>query len=571
MRIVGISTAHDSSVAVYCDGEIEFFIKEERLTKRKRDKNPFAAMTETAKFLEGRKIDAVAISSPHNTDVDSYLFSIVDASTKIFKTTNIYKLFNSHHLCHASLAFYNSGFEKALVVIVDRNGSNNPNSNLTLFESETVFTAEYPSTFKEIKKNYWLSQRNQNSDAFLLELVPREQNKRHGCEISFNSLYGITKVYETATILIGEGILENGKTMGLAAYGKENPNPPKLFLEDGTPNDSLFSYAMSPKDGTPASIHRDHVNKIAKSVSKDDYQFYADYAYQVQKQTQEQVAKLIEKAIEKTGTKNVCISGGYGLNVVANGYYVSRFPDVKFFFEPLADDTGNSIGAAMLVYRELTKDKTVRQIRSTFFNGHEPSINFLNVDMGEFERKTVEPSDIAKLLSGNAKLAVFNGKAEAGPRALGNRSILFYPNTYNTKDIVNAIKKREWYRPFAACVLVEDASMYFDLMNLSESPYMTVSFNCLEGTRELFPGIVHVDNSCRVQTVDKANKHLYELLKEIKKITGHGLLLNTSFNLAGEPLVDTLDDALDVLKRSELEYVWLPEKQTLIYKTASEY
>lgn len=566
MRIVGISTAHDSSVASYCDGEIEFFMKEERITKRKRDKNPFAAMVETAKFLGNKKIDAVAISAPHNTDVDSYLFAIIDAATKIFKTNNIYKLFNSHHLCHASLAFYNSGFDNAVVVIVDRNGSNNPNSNMLLFESETVFTAEYPSSFKEIKKNYWLAQRGQSSDAFLLELVPREKTKRPGCEISYESLYGITKVYETATILIGEGILENGKTMGLAAYGNENQDFPNLFLDNGCPNDSLFSYAMSSRDNTLAAIYKEYAGKMTKTVDKNDYQFYADYAYQVQKQTQEQVAKLIETAVQRTGIKNVCVSGGYGLNVVANGYYISKFPDVNFFFEPLADDTGNSIGAAMLVYRELSKDKTIRPLKSTFFNGHEPHISAEEFDRHPISYGKATVNDVARLLADNAKLAMFAGKAEGGPRALGNRSILFYPNLADSKDIVNRIKKREWYRPFAACVLKEDAWEYFDMMSLTESPYMTVSFDCRAMTKELFPGIVHVDNSCRVQTVGEENKNLHSLLTAVKELTGHGLLLNTSFNLAGSPLVETIDDAIKVMMESELEYIWIPEHQTLLGK-----
>jgi len=116
-------------------------------------------------------------------------------------------------------------------------------------------------------------------------------------------------------------------------------------------------------------------------------------------------------------------------------------------------------------------------------------------------------------------------------------------------------------------VLKEDADRYFDMMTVGESPYMTISFDCLDVTKALFPGIVHVDGSCRVQTVDEDNKNLYELLREVKKETRHGLLLNTSFNLAGSPLVETLNEAIDVLLRSELEYVWTPSNETVLYKT----
>lgn len=569
MRVVGISTAHDSSVAVYTDGEIEFFYKEERITGSKRDKRPFAAMFEAAKFLDGKEIDAIAVSAPHDNLIDNYTQSIVHAAKKMFKTENVYEFSNLHHLCHAALAFYDSGFEEAIVVVVDRNGSNHPNSQGLLLEAETIFTAKYPNTFEQIVKNYTVSNRGNKPDSFLADLMHKEKANNPNCEINYNTLYGITKVYETATVLIGENILENGKTMGLAAYGNKEKPFVNLFLDNNTPNDSLFTYITNPRDGWGSSLYRDHYDKLAKFVDKNDYQFYADYAYQVQKQTQEQVVKLIDSAIQKTGIKNVCVTGGYGLNVVANGYYISKFPDVKFFFEPLADDTGNSIGAAMLVYRDLSEDDTVRPIKSTFHNGHEPDINLDKIHAGlyaKIKHDTIDISHVAQLLCQNKKLAIFNGKSESGPRALGNRSILFYPNLPESKDIVNRIKKREWYRPFAACVLKEDAKQYFEMMTVDESPYMTISFDCLEETKKLFPGIVHVDGSCRVQTVDKENNNLYNLLKEIKKITGHGMLLNTSFNLAGKPLVDTLSQAVQVLLDSELEYLWIPKNCTIITK-----
>jgi carbamoyltransferase len=566
MRIIGISVAHDSSIVVYSDGEIEFFLKEERVTKVKRDKNPFAAMLETAKFLENKTVDAIAISSPHDSVMDPYLEAIVDVARKMFKTNNIYKLFSVHHLCHASLAFYNSGFKKAIAVIVDRNGSNHPNSNGLLFESETIFTAEYPDVFTEIRKNYWSAAMGQNPDTIISNVLLNEKNNKPQCITTCNSLYGITKVYETATTLIGQNILENGKTMGLAAYGKENAIDIDLFLDDGTPNEGLFTHSSASNTGWFGASCKRYLPYAVKEVTKDNYQLYADYAYQVQKQTQEQVGNLIEWAVNKTGIKNVCVSGGYGLNVVANGYYISRFPDVDFFFEPLADDTGNSLGAAMLIYRQMTKNDSVSLIKTTSFNGYEPNIDLDILKKYPINHEHIEIKQVAELLVQNKKLAIFDGKAEGGPRALGNRSILFYPNLEDSKDIVNRIKKREWYRPFAACVLVEDASKYFDMMNVSESPYMTISFDCLKETRDLFPGIVHVDNSCRVQTVNEENKYLYDLLQEVKTITGHGLLLNTSFNLAGSPLVETISDAIEVLIDSELEYIWIPAKKIILHK-----
>jgi carbamoyltransferase len=342
-----------------------------------------------------------------------------------------------------------------------------------------------------------------------------------------------------------------------------------LFSETAIPNDSLFTHVLSHHDGSPAAIYKKHIPNMVRSVDKNNYQLYADYAYQVQKQTQEQVAKIIEECIEETKIKNICISGGYGLNVVANGYYISRFPGINFFFEPLADDTGNSLGAAMLAYRQMTEDNNIYPLKSTFFNGQEPEINpkLINKNISfKIDYKKTKINKISDLLVSNKSVAIFNGKSEAGPRALGNRSILFYPNLENSKDIVNEIKKREWYRPFAACIMKEDSSDYFEMLEIKDSPYMTISFACKKETKKLFPGIVHVDNSCRVQTVDEDNFYLYNLLKEVKKLTGHGILLNTSFNLAGSPLVETLDQALEVLLQSSLDYLWVPQNNILYWK-----
>jgi len=164
------------------------------------------------------------------------------------------------------------------------------------------------------------------------------------------------------------------------------------------------------------------------------------------------------------------------------------------------------------------------------------------------------------LLCQNKSVAVFYGQAEAGERALGNRSILFNALNPDAREIVNTIKKREWYRPFAAMVLEEDAHLYFE--NACPSRFMTVSFPVKS---DIIPGVTHVDGTCRVQTV--ASGHMYDILKEYKKVTGHGILLNTSFNLAGQPLVDTADEALKTLNESTLDYLWFYETKQLFKST----
>lgn len=488
-------------------------------------------------------IDAIILSSPTNNDPG--LLFVSDYASKALNCKNIQDWSDRHHLCHASLAFYNSGFEKASVIVIDRNGSVVEN---VAREAETIFTAEYPDVFTEIYKNYWTIMDDKN---ILDKKFEKTKNEKINCEINYYNKFSITKVYETATILIGQDMLENGKTMGLSAYGK--PSNMEDFFIDNFSNDLLF---MQLEDGS--ALNKKHIDMIVKDLPRNDYELYADYAYAVQRQTEQQVEHLVKKSIEKTGIKKICLTGGYGLNVVCNGYLINKFPDVEFYFEPLADDSGNSMGAAMLYYRQQTKDMTINKIKTTFVHGIENSLS--DISGSDFYFK-----DVALSLSNNESVAIYNGLAESGPRALGNRSILYNALDNNAKEVVNIIKKREWYRPFAAAVLLEDAKEYFD-MKIDESPHMTASFSVKENYKELLYGVMHVDGSCRIQTVSNDNSPLRKVLESLKEITGHGIVLNTSFNLAGEPLVETPDQAISILKNSSLDKVWFPEINKCVSK-----
>ena len=152
------------------------------------------------------------------------------------------------------------------------------------------------------------------------------------------------------------------------------------------------------------------------------------------------------------------------------------------------------------------------------------------------------------------------------PRALGNRSILYDPRDPDGKDHVNKVKRREYFRPFAGTILAEDVHEWFDLRGMEDSPHMMYAVNCQEGVAEKIPCIIHVDNTCRIQTVTKEeNENYYNLISEFKKQTGVPIVFNTSFNLGGEPLVETLDDAFNTLQQSDIEYLYLPEFGKLLY------
>ena len=356
----------------------------------------------------------------------------------------------------------------------------------------------------------------------------------------------IVKVYEAATTLIGQHVLENGKTMGLSSYGK---NINELLFDQGVPLDYKFT-----EFNTEEIYFNNFQSQVIKEVSKENYQFYADKAKQVQTQTQEVALNLIRKYVELTGITNVCIVGGYGLNVVANNYYIKNLPQVNFYFEPVADDTGVPIGAAMLKYRMLTL-KPIEPAKHNFYHYYDDKEK---LDIGQ--SSCID--EICDMLIDQKSVALFEGAPEAGPRALGHRSILFDPRNKNGKDIVNQIKKREWYRPFAGIILESEFEKYFETLGIKSSPYMTINFDGKKGTKEFVPAIMHVDNSCRVQTVSEG--FLFKLLTRFYEKTGCPMLLNTSFNLAGEALVQTKSDALHTLYNSKLNAVYFVDDNRLV-------
>lgn len=172
---------------------------------------------------------------------------------------------------------------------------------------------------------------------------------------------------------------------------------------------------------------------------------------------------------------------------------------------------------------------------------------------------------ISELISLKHIVCIFQGRSEAGPRALGNRSILFDPRDYNNPDYINKVKGREWYRPVAGTILEEKSFEYFDMKNLKSSPFMSYAVKMKEKYYTKIPAILQVDNTCRIQTVNKEqNYHYYNLITSFYEKTGIPIIGNTSFNLGGEPIVETIDDAISVIERSSIEFLYLPEKKVLI-------
>jgi len=361
----------------------------------------------------------------------------------------------------------------------------------------------------------------------------------------------------------------------LFPYGKADSPAPKIFRHDTMtpqadrhvivptyPNGAHVNYNMH----TYLTDHGDEDNQDVTYLENR-----RNMAYQIQTESQKEVANLIRKAVAMTGKNKVVISGGYGLNCVANYYYLEELKDegIEIYVEPVSNDAGTAMGGAMLMHRRLTKSNKRQEQQETLYEG--PAYSYTDEEINAVVEKydaTVEDADNTKavdLLVDRKIVTLFQGRSENGPRALGNRTIMYDPSDPNGKDYVNKVKRREYFRPFAGSILEEDVHEWFDLRGMKSSPTMMYAVNCQEGIAEKIPSIIHVDGTCRIQTVNRdQNKHYYDVIKAFKERTGISIIFNTSFNLGGEPLVETLDDAVRTLRNSDIEYLYLPEYNKLI-------
>ena len=566
MWILGLNIGHNGSAALFKDDECIFYIEEERLSRLKYDANPFLGIEKAYEYTD--HIDYIVLSGTRNafgmmpwTQEDAY--SGLARKKQPGRPIETIKLGDDHHLAHALTAFYNSGFDDAVAIVADGAGSgcwidNNEDIHASTHEVESIWEISYPANIKKILTYYGTN----SADSW------RYESPETGI-IEVSDGHGITKVYEAVTQYLGWHAIEAGKTMGLSPYGKPNPD---IKFDDGKYTDRSFIKPRFPSGSLIRADLRPELNNRNGDVSwhddpdkLDDYR--KDLAYEVQKSSERRIFRLVREAIELTGKKKIVMSGGFFLNCVCNYELLKEFPDVEFYHEPAAHDGGNAIGAAYYVYRRVSNDSNIKPL-GTLYLGPDQSKKYDNVDWAGFDVSDTTPAEVAKLIRDKNIVCIFQGRSEGGPRALGNRSILFDPTVVDGKDIVNQVKRREWFRPFAGSVLVEHAKEWFDLRTKDESPFMMYAVNVHPDKVGQVPAITHVDNTCRVQTVSKEqNPAFYDLISEFHKLSGVPILFNTSFNLAGDPLVETIKEALNTLERSELNYLYLPDIGKLVKKS----
>jgi carbamoyltransferase len=581
--ILGISAFyHDSAACILKDGKIIAAAQEERFTRKKHDssypKNAIKFVLDYAN-LNLSEVDQIVFFEKPFLKFERLLETYVAFAPKGFlsfsramplwikeklfqKNLLFNKLkehddryksdenifFSDHHLSHASSAFFPSPFDEAVVLTADGVG-------------------EWATTTVAVGKGNQLD-------------IKKEIHFPH----SLGLLYSAFTYYTGFKVNSGEY-----KLMGLAPYGnpiyKDKIKQLIDIKEDGTfrLDQKYFNYATG-LTMTNNNFHNLFGQKPRNPKNEKLTQFHMDIASSIQKITEDIMIKLLKAIRKEYGVKNLCLAGGVALNCVANGKILQEKIFDNIWIQPAAGDAGGSLGAALaLWYLDQGNKRVVNPeddmagsyLGSEFTqNEIEKELSSLGANFETFEYEDLIEKT-SEYLAKEKAVGWFQGRMEFGPRALGGRSILGDPRSEKMQKNLNLkVKYRESFRPFAPSILREDLSSWFNL-NL-DSPYMLLVANInsekkiemnseqkklfgidkLNIKRSEIPAVTHVDYSARIQTVNKnTNKRYYDLISKFKEKTGCPVLVNTSFNVRGEPIVNSPTDAFNCFMGTELDYL----------------
>ena len=533
---INYSQMHDSSACIVRNGELLFAVAEERISRLKHDagfpKNAIRACLDFAN-VQAEQLDEVCFgwqtAGPvFRHDLKCYATGKLPLTylsglnstlhflsmwhqgsgakkfTQRFGLTKAKMRFVDHHLAHAISAYAYSGFDEAAVVVMDGRGA---------WEATTIWRGH-----------------NGRLDPVLM--------------IPFPDSVGY--FYSAFTEFLGfQPNSDEWKVMGLAPYGKPgldlsafidlNAAPYRVHTKQLTANGATSFAGMKALLGP---------GRVAESEISERHK---DIAYAVQDACEVAMLRVVRMAIDKTGCRNVCLAGGVALNSKANGKIATSGLVDKMFVQPAASDDGVALGAALAAYLDDNGKLPNKPMRHGYWGpsfDDEAIENALRTYKLRYTRTQDPASAAAELLAKGKILGWFQGRMEFGPRALGSRSILADPRDpeMNAK-VNNAVKFREWWRPFAPSLQKEAASEYLE--SAEDSPFMILTAQVRPEKRTAIPSVTHVDGSARPQTVEKEVNPLYwRLIDEFGKHTSVPVIMNTSFNLRGEAIVHTPTDAI---------------------------
>ena len=569
MIILGLNINHaDTSACIIVNGKIIAAIEEERFVRKKHyagfPLNSIEFCLSIAK-LTINDVNFITLNYSPSSNLKQKVFytikNIISISTlkkilsfknKLFHTSDLHRYLNKnnfngkiinveHHMSHIASSYYNSSFENAAGLTIDGFGD---------FCSTGTFLCSNDK-IQGLKKVYF-----PHSLGILYQAITQFLGfKNYGDEYKVMGLsaYGDPKYLKEFEDLIQYNS-KNFFSLNLDYFSHHSNSEFSYSFSNGIPK---FSNLYSKKITELLGEERNPYDKIEKR--------HFDIASSLQICFENIVFSILNNLYQETKIENLCLAGGCALNSKFNGLIKERTPFKNVFIQPNAGDAGGAMGSALHFLRknEINKVSIHQRDNNKCYLGNSYTNEFIedklikkNKLMKNYSFKKLDDADlyneVANRISKNQVIGWFKGRCEWGPRALGNRSILADARNPEIKDILNKkIKLRESFRPFAPAVLEEFANIYFDINY--PSPFMLNVVNGKKIAKESVPAVVHVDNTCRVQTVSKSdNYHFYNLISEFNKLTGVPIILNTSFN-ENEPIVLNPDHAFDCFRRTSMD------------------
>lgn len=550
MRIVGINSNYNASMdkiysggcALIEDGKIVMALAEDRISRSKHEggfKQSLKHILKETK-LNIEDIDYFYISFyanpmiPTKKMIEFHLkeLGILDNPEKLV-------VVQSHHMSHAYAAYFLSPFEEAIIMVADNEGS--------LLYPKDAEEKNIINNYCERNSYFWA---RGNCISFM------ERDFEEPGTVAFGKAYNKFNEY------VGFGsYLNAGKTMGLSSYGHITEEMKNLDLWGMDEHGKMYSNIRETYDSYRDIKNFFKENNIDVIDTREEKcyerQEYKDLALYIQEQLNKWSVAKTKVLMDKTGFKNVCLSGGVALNGIVNREIEEKLK-AKVFVPPYPSDPGQALGNAIYGYIQqsgLGNNSYIDKFKFNSFTyiGTEYSQEDIEDAINEYrsdDRVTIEyPKDIcktaAKLLSEGKVIGWFNGRSEYGARALGNRSIIADPRSSEIRDRVNTLKGRELFRPLAPSVMNEYVGEYFEGKESILDKYMLKVSIAKKEKKDQIEGVVHVDGTSRVQSVKKEdNSKYYNLINEFYKITGIPMIIDTSFNAAGEPIVESPKDSI---------------------------